>query len=147
MKCIWSSSSPSPLLQVMGWVPRLCQRGDGRLSRGSGGRLGISPPGVQKDAVLRKSLRHVLQPQQPPGSLGLPARITRPGRDQPGVSTRACRSPAVLPPPSPVSSAAAAAVLDITTRRRRYKLCVFKSIDFSLFFSALSEVEYFQLHV
>ena len=110
------SSSSSSFPQVVGSVPWLRQHGDGWLSRRGGSCLGISPPGIQEDAVLRKPLRHVLQPQQPPSGLGFPAWLIQPGRDQPGVSKRARWSSGRLPPPSRATvSSAAAAVLDITT--------------------------------
>lgn len=114
-----SLSSSSSFLQIVGWIPWLRQRGDGRLSGWSSSCLGISPPRIQEDAVLRKSVRHVLQPQQPPGSLGLPARLTRPGRDQPGVSKRARWSSGSVPPPAHATvSSAAAVVLDITNPKK-----------------------------
>lgn len=102
----------------MGRVPRLRQRGHGRLSERGGSCLGVSATGVQKDAVLRKPLRHVLQPEQPPGLrrlLGLLlARPLQPGGDQPGVPTR-WRSPRDrLRPPAPPPLSAPPAVLDIS---------------------------------
>lgn len=130
------SSSSSSFPQVVGSVPWLRQHGDGWLSRRGGSCLGISPPGIQEDAVLRKPLRHVLQPQQPPGSLSFPAWLIQPGRDQPGVSKRARWSSGRLPPPSHATvSSAAAAVLDITTPKEMGLVWIdINSVSFFLFF-------------
>ena len=116
------TSRPSfcPLcLQVMGWVPWLCQRGDGWLSRGGGGRLGVSTPGIKEDAVLWKPLWHVLQPEQPSSRFCLPPRLSEQGGDQPGVSKRERRSSGRRSPPSRATvSCAAVVVLGVTTPKK-----------------------------
>lgn len=140
---------PSDFVQVLGWIPRLRQRGDGRMSGGGGARLGISAPGVQEDAVLWKPVRHVLQPQQAPSSLGFPAGLRPPEWHQPGV-LKGGRQPSFGQPAASVPSAAAAAaaaadpVLDINHRDEAGRLwidgnCVFILLhDFTDFHSSSS---------
>lgn len=118
------------------------------MSGGGGASLGVSPPGVQEDAVLWKPVRHVLQPQQPPAGLGFPAWLGPPERHQPGVfkggrvlPLRQPAAPASVP--SAAAAAAAAPVLDINHREEAGRVrvdvnCVFISLTTSQNFHSRS---------